>query len=199
MASDVGHIIGATIAWEAAKRLRGKYVPEGAAWYLLPGIIALAPDLDALARVAGLNVAHRGPSHSLLAAFGLAVAGAGFIALRLSFRHALRGFIFVFACAAMHPLLDYLMGCGPRVPLLWPWMSKGWLSPVQVIPTAYYAKSARGLAAVYLSKQTWKGILLELLSLGSLWLAVRSRQRDVTWIAMLLSVTGFALTWLLYR
>jgi hypothetical protein len=91
------------------------------------------------------------------------------------------------------------MGCGPPVPLLWPWQTKGWLSPVQVVPTAFYAKSAKGLLSVLVSVRTLKGVLLEVFSLGPLWLAARSRQREVSWIALLVSCAGFTLTWLLYR
>ena len=200
MASAVGHIIGAVAVWEAGKRLPGSRVPAAGGWYLLPAAMALAPDLDVVAVIAsGGAVGHRGPSHSLLAAFGLAVLGAIVLRFRLSTWQAVKSLGLLFACAAVHPLLDYLMGCGPPVPLLWPWQDRGWLSPVQLIPTAYYASSATGMLSVLVAARTLKGVLLEIFSLGPLWLAARSRQREVSWIALLVSSAGFAFTWLLYR
>jgi len=199
MASAIGHIVGAAAAWEAARRVPGGRIPSGTAWYLLPTAMALAPDLDVAALIVfGQGVSHRGPSHSLLAAFGLAVLGAIVLRSRLSTWKAVTALGLLFAIAAVHPLLDFLMGRGPPVPFLWPWQSGGWLSPVQLIPTAYYSDTLQGLYSVLFSMRTLKGVLLELFSLGPLWLAARSRQREVTCLALLLSAAGFFLTWLLY-
>jgi inner membrane protein len=199
MAGAVGHILGAVAVWEATKRVSTENVPRGSGWYLLPVAISLAPDLDVIAIALGAPVVHRGPSHSILAALILAVIGALIIGLRLSFGKAVRSFIFVFACAAVHPLLDYLMGRGPVVHLLWPWNSAGYLSPVQLIPTAYSAKTLRGTISALLSVRTAKGVLLEVLSIGPLWLAARSRQREIFSFSLLVSCMGFALTWMLYH
>ncbi len=200
MASAIGHMVGAAAAWEAARRVPGGRIPSGPAWYLLPTTMALAPDLDVAALILfGSGVSHRGPSHSLLVAFGLSVIGAIALRFRLSTWKAVTSLGLLFAIAAVHPLLDFLMGRGPPVPFLWPWQSAGWLSPVQLIPTAYYSDTFGGLFSVLFSMRTLKGVLLELFSLGPLWLAVRSRQREVTRVALLLSAAGFFLTWLLYR
>jgi len=101
-------------------------------------------------------------------------------------------------CALVHPVLDYLMGCGPPVPFLWPLSQRGWLSPVQLIPTAYYAASPAGLLRVALDARSWAGVGLEFLSLAPLWAAVRCRSvfARAGWVVT--SVVGFLLTYLPY-
>jgi len=202
MASVVGHALGAVIIWEAGKRLPGGWVPPGPAWYLLPLMVAVLPDLDIFAHkitAAGPAMAHRGPTHSLLAV--LVIAGAAALAAYLidSSVKLPRVFIVLFGCALMHPLLDFLMACGPPVPFLWPWNTQGWLSPVQLIPTAYYSRSVRGLLSLLRYPETWIGIGLEALSLGSLWAALLIWNRVGSAIFLALSGTGFYLTWKIFR
>jgi membrane-bound metal-dependent hydrolase YbcI (DUF457 family) len=202
MASVVGHALGALIIWEAGKRLPGSWVPSGSIWYLLPLAVAVIPDLDIFAHKitsAGPAMAHRGPTHSLLAA--LAIAGAGTLAVYLMHSSVKlpRLFLVLFGCASIHPVLDFLMACGPPVPFLWPWSSKGWLSPVQLIPTAYYSRSVKGLLALLHYPETWMGIGLEVLSLGSLWAALLTWNRFGSAIFLILSGTGFYLTWKIFR
>jgi inner membrane protein len=202
MASVVGHTLGAAIIWEAGKRLPGGWVPPGPAWYLLPLLVAVLPDLDVFAgnlASTGPVMAHRGPSHSLLAA--TLIAGAAALAaclLDVSVQFA-RIFPVLWGCALVHPLLDFLMACGPPVPFLWPWSNKGWLSPAQLIPTAYYSRSVQGLLALLHYPETWIGIGLEALSLGSLWVALLLWHCLLSWLFLGLSAYGFYLTWKIFR
>lgn len=201
MASVVAHAIGAAAVWEAGRNLPGGRVPRQAPWYLLPAAIAVLPDLDvvALMLLPPGAAAHRGASHSIVAAAGIALCAWALVRLAHPQARFARTFPLLLACALVHPVLDYLMGCGPPVPFLWPLVARGWLSPVQLIPTAYYALSPRGLIRVALDPRSWAGAGLECLSLGPLWPAVRcsSVLARAGWVAI--SVVGFLLTYLLYN
>lgn len=200
MASVVGHALGAAIVWEAGRRLGG-WVPSHPGWYLLPLAVAVIPDLDVFGGklTAAAPAAHRGPTHSFLAALiiaGAAALAAGLADASLKFT---RVFPVLLGCALMHPVLDFLMACGPPVPFLWPWSNTGWLSSVQFIPTAYYSRSVRGLVSLLRYPETWAGIGLEMLSLGSLWAAIFTWNRSLSWIFLALSGGGFFLTWKIFR
>jgi hypothetical protein len=194
--------MGAVVVWEAGRRLPGGWVPREVWWYLVPAAIAVAPDLDTIVpivvRSAG-GMAHRGASHSVLSAALIAASASAVVCLAHGPRSFFRVLPVLFGCALMHPLLDYLMGCGPPVPLLWPFVHRGWLSPVQLVPTAHYARTAGGLLALVLHPATWAGMGLEMLSLGPLWMAARSRHVFVAGAWVLASAGGFLLTYVLYR
>jgi membrane-bound metal-dependent hydrolase YbcI (DUF457 family) len=201
VASLVGHVLGAGACWAGSRRVAGKSLPTSRWWYVLVGAIAIAPDLDVVIPVlftAG-PVSHRGPSHSLLVACGLAVLGTMVVR---ACKHRLlleRVFAAFTVCAVAHPVLDYLMGCGPRVPFLWPFVSKAWLCPIQLIPTAYYATSPSGLLSVVFMKETWIGITLEGLSLGAVWMTLECRSRPWTMASLSTALVGFALTYYIYN
>jgi len=202
MASVVGHMMGAVVIWEAGRRLPGGWVPRGPWWYLVPAAVAVAPDLDTVVPIvvrSAHGMAHRGGSHSVLAAALIAACASAVVCLAHGPRSFFRVLPALFGCALMHPLLDYLMGCGPPVPFLWPFVRRGWLSPVQLVPTAHYARTAGGLLALAVHPATWAGVGLEMLSLGPLWMAVRSAGilRRALWLAG--STGGFLLTFLIYR
>ena len=201
MASIFGHAAGALIAWEGGRQLPGDWVPRRARWHIVPVVIAALPDLDVFPpMLLGRSAMgyHRGASHSVLVA--LAIAGCATLAVKACGCRAQRRrlFLVLAACALVHPLLDYLMGCGPPVPFLWPFTRRGWLSPVQLIPTAYYPLNPSGIAWVLGSPRTWAGVGLEAASLGPLWLAVRARGIP-RWLWGAASAGGFVATFLLYR
>jgi len=202
MASIIAHAIGAMLTWEVGRTLRGDWIPRGHWWYVLPASVGCLPDLDsilpALLSLEGQMV-HRGPSHSILAAALIAGCACGIVCLSHTLARLRRAFIVLLACALAHPLLDYLMACGPPVPFLWPLTGKGWLSPVQLVPTAYYAGTPSGLIAVFLHPGTWAGTSLEVLSLAPLWLAARFRGIAAKTAFILASAGGFLLTALLYN
>jgi inner membrane protein len=161
----------------------------------MPLVLAILPDLDVFAR----GAAHRGVSHSILFAVLLAVCGAGVSSLANRQISYLRGFLVLLGCTLVHPLLDYLMGCGPRVPFFWPLGKEGVLSPIQLVPTAYYARTPRGVLSLLGYAQTWKGFGLELLSLGPIWMGMRIRNPVARAMCLLVSLGGFAITWMLYN
>ena len=100
-------------------------------------------------------------------------------------------------CALIHPLLDWGMARGPGVQFLWPFSTRGWLSPVQFVPTAFYAHSAGGLLRVLFHPRTWIGIGFECASWGALLLALRAAPgARARWVA--LSAAGFLLIWIVY-
>lgn len=138
-------------------------LPRGWKGALLAVGLGAAPDLDVLALIAFPGAfSHRGATHSLVFAVGLALVSAFLICLR-RWPELPRVWLGLTLVCAVHPLLDYLMGCGPAVPLLWPFYDQGFLSPVQVVPTAYYSRSLHGLAALLLHRPTLVGLGLEAL------------------------------------
>lgn len=139
MASVVGHALGAVVIWEVGRRLPGDSVPRAARWYALPAVLAVLPDLDVVLLMAlgpGTAGFHRGWSHSALVALLMAACAVVLVKACGGAAQHWRAFAVLAGCTLVHPLLDYLMGCGPPVRLLWPFVRHGWLSPVQLIPTA---------------------------------------------------------------
>ena len=83
----------------------------------------ILPDADTLGRhlhVPALELAHRGPTHSV--AFAVVAAGAVAAAGRQAWRDvsAWRAFAFLFACVLSHGLLDMATNGGPGIALGWP-------------------------------------------------------------------------------
>lgn len=69
---------------------------------------------------------------------------------------------------------------------------------MQLIPTAYYSTSPSGLASMIFYKANLVCMGLEALSLGGLWLAIRSTQAAWRRIGVALSLLGWMLTYCLY-
>jgi membrane-bound metal-dependent hydrolase YbcI (DUF457 family) len=202
MSSVIGHALGAVVVWEAGRRLPGGWVPRGRASYLAPALVAVAPDLDTIIRMAvgpAAGISHRGASHSVLIAAVLACMATAVVCVTHRGARVGRVFAVLFGCALVHPLFDSLMAGGRPVPFLWPFVSRGWLSPVQLVPTAYYARTPGGLLALVVRPGTWAGVGLELLSLGPLWLALRSRRALTSVLCVLVSLGGFLLTYFIYN
>ncbi|MGZ8195435.1 MAG: metal-dependent hydrolase [Methylosarcina sp.] len=103
---------------------------------LLCGALASAlPDLDVIAFHFGIPYAsdfgHRGFTHSLLFALGLAMLGAtGCRWLRASF---FRSFLFLFVSVGSHGLLDTFTNGGLGIALFWPWTDQRYFAPFQPI------------------------------------------------------------------
>ncbi len=151
MSSLVGHALAGIAAAQAASgdpKRRGRR-----RFWALMAVIAVLPDLDVvvfmLFNPPGM-VPHRGASHSLLFAAVIALAVALVFGHFLSLSR-LRLFGCAFAAYASHLVLDYLMGKGPQVHFFWPISDHGYLSPVQIVPTAYYGLSGRALEQVLLA------------------------------------------------
>jgi inner membrane protein len=165
MPSPLSHLavplaLGAGLGRDAVP---GRLLAAGAAACVLP-------DLDVIGLRLGIPYAsafgHRGASHSLLVAAGLALLAAW----RHRDLHAqpATAFGFVLAAAASHGLLDALTSGGLGVALLWPLSPERLFAPVRpirVAPLTLRALAARG-PAVLASELRWIWIPATLLALG---------------------------------
>ncbi|MBH1567155.1 metal-dependent hydrolase [Stenotrophomonas maltophilia] len=166
MPSIITHAAVPLALWCAADRGR---IP---AWLLAAGVVAaLLPDADVLAFALHIPYAdafgHRGASHSLLFAGVLAALAALWSALcqprlaptkaRPTVASTMQATVFVFICAASHPLLDAMTSGGLGVALAWPWSEQRFFAPwrpIRVSPFAPQFFSARGIATL-LSELRW--------------------------------------------
>lgn len=202
MSSILGHGLASLAAYQLLKR--PCRLPRGAGGVALALGLGILPDLDVAAGILlGGQVAHRGLSHSLVFAAGAALLAALACNLRRP-ANLPRAWIGLLLVAAVHPFLDYLMACGPPVPLFWPWIKTGYLCPVQVVPTAYYSRSWQGLVALLHHTPTLRGMLLETMIflplIPAAGLLQRLRSRPLLWVplAALLAVSLAGL-WLTRR
>lgn len=179
MPSIITHAAVPLALWCAADR--GRIPPR----LLAAGVIAaMLPDADVLAFALHIPYAdafgHRGASHSLLFAGVLAALAAvlAFFGNRRSWSaphspgsrrswsagvcqprvaSTVQAAVFVFICAASHPLLDAMTSGGLGVALAWPWSEQRFFAPwrpIRVSPFAPQFFSARGLATL-LSELRW--------------------------------------------
>lgn len=167
MPSIITHAAVPLALWCAADR--GRIPPR----LLAAGVIAaMLPDADVLAFALHIPYAdafgHRGASHSLLFAGVLAALAAALAFLgsrrpwspgvsqpRLA--STVQAAVFVFVCAASHPLLDAMTSGGLGVALAWPWSEHRFFAPwrpIRVSPFAPQFFSARGVATL-LSELRW--------------------------------------------
>lgn len=105
-------------------------------------------------------------------------------------------FAVLIVIASLHPVLDFLMGFGPPVPFLWPFVKRGWLSPVILIPIAPYLPYGFHVLAEAI---TWKSLLLEILIFVPLWLSVRTGWKFWSLVGMVTSMEAIAITVALYN
>lgn len=175
MPSIITHAAVPLALWCAADR--GRIPPR----LLAAGVVAaMLPDADVLAFALHIPYAdafgHRGASHSLLFALVLAAvaavlaffgSGRPWSAVSWQPRLAptkagpvasiLQAAVFVFVCAASHPLLDAMTSGGLGVALAWPWSDQRFFAPwrpIRVSPFAAQFFSARGVATL-LSELRW--------------------------------------------
>lgn len=170
MPSIITHAAVPLALWCAADR--GRIPPR----VLAAGVIAaMLPDADVLAFALHIPYAdafgHRGASHSLLFAGVLAALAAvlAFFGNRrpwsavssqprlASTTSTVQAAVFVFICAASHPLLDAMTSGGLGVALAWPWSEHRFFAPwrpIRVSPFAPQFFSARGVATL-LSELRW--------------------------------------------
>jgi len=170
MPSIITHAAVPLALWCAADR--GRIPPR----LLAAGVIAaMLPDADVLAFALDIPYAdafgHRGASHSLLFSGVLAALAAvlAFFGSRrpwsavprqprlASTTSTVQAAVFVFVCAASHPLLDAMTSGGLGVALAWPWSEHRFFAPwrpIRVSPFAPQFFSARGLATL-LSELRW--------------------------------------------
>lgn len=170
MPSIITHAAVPLALWCAADR--GRIPPR----LVAAGVIAaMLSDADVLAFALHIPYAdafgHRGASHSLVFA-GVLAALAAVLACFGSRRpwsavprqprlasttSTVQAAVFVFVCAASHPLLDAMTSGGLGVALAWPWSEHRFFAPwrpIRVSPFAPQFFSARGLATL-LSELRW--------------------------------------------
>ena len=126
--------------------------------------LALLPDLDVIIfmvfQPAGM-VPHRGFSHSIL--FAAVAAALVLAATRKVFPISrTRLFLIYFSSLLSHLALDYLMGAGPPVPFFAPVSGRGFLSPVKLVPCAFYSTTFGGLLGLLSHGPSLLGVVLEL-------------------------------------
>lgn len=166
MSSILGHGLAGLAAYQVVQR--PARLPGGAFGVGLALALALLPDLDVLGMVLWPGrFYHRGFSHSLLFAAGLAAAAGGLLSLD-HWRRFPRLWAGLLVVCLVHPLLDFFMAGGPGVPLFWPWDLNSFHAPVPLLPTAYYSHSWRGLASLLTHGPTLRGMALELAIFGPL-------------------------------
>lgn len=97
--------------------------------------VCVLPDADVLGYQLGVpwgsDFAHRGFTHSLFFALGLALLGAA--AWRRLGAPPFTVLLFLFVAGASHGLLDACTNGGSGIALLWPLSSERWFAPFRVI------------------------------------------------------------------
>lgn len=128
---------------------------------LAAGVVAcVLPDVDVIGYPLGVpwgtDFAHRGFTHSLFFAAGLALVGAA--AWRRLGARPLTVLLFLFAATASHGLLDACTNGGSGIALLWPVSSDRWFAPFRTIEVSPIGVerflSARGVR-VLASELVW--------------------------------------------
>jgi inner membrane protein len=113
--------------------LGSKIIPKP---LLVAGVVAsILPDLDVLAYQFGIPYSsvysHRGFTHSIEVALGIAILAA-FAARHLK-ATATSAFLFIFAAALSHGVLDSFTNGGSPIAFLWPFSDERFFAPYRVI------------------------------------------------------------------
>ena len=154
MSSVIGHAMAGIAIGPRLVRVRQK--EKKGRIFAVAALLAIVPDLDVPAYIAfgSFGIApHRGVTHTILFAVITSViaAAAGSRYLRLTM---LRTFVLALGVLLSHLALDYLMGCGTPLQLLWPFSKTGYLFPYKAVPTAFYGLSAGSLASILIHPLT---------------------------------------------
>ena len=147
---------------------------------LLLGLVAsVLPDADVLLLRIGIPYesayGHRGASHSL--AFALLVSVLfSFLFARSTGRRAWGAWLYLFVCAASHPLLDTCTNAGHGAALLWPLSEERFFAafrPIEASPLSLRRFFGESGLRVLISEVLW--VWLPLIAIG---LAVRLWRGD---------------------
>ncbi len=129
---SIGHLAVGLAAARRTREASGFRLP------LLLCAVSLLPDADAIGFAYGVRYAapwgHRGATHSLAFALGLALLAAPLS--RFFKLSKLRLFTLVLCVAASHGLLDTLTDGGRGIALLWPFKNTRFFAPWRPIPVA---------------------------------------------------------------
>jgi inner membrane protein len=147
--ASVGHVlVGMAASRFNRHRRAATWTPFGAA--VLWSGLSLLPDLDVVGFRLGVHYedpwGHRGATHSLVFALGVALIALGVAkAARLP---ALRTALITLVVVSSHPLLDTLTDGGLGCALLWPFSDERFFAPWTPLPVAPIGRaflSARGV------------------------------------------------------
>ncbi|MEO0416315.1 MAG: metal-dependent hydrolase, partial [Verrucomicrobiota bacterium] len=137
MSSIIGHALMGSTAFALSKR-RSKSAPFLNGFWLLSLLVAAtAPDLDHLipplspSKHNGLRITHSAP---LVLCLSLLLSLPWLVLTGVSRETAKRA-LWLSATSFSHLILDYLVGAMPR-PLLWPFTTDTYTSPVGILPSA---------------------------------------------------------------
>ncbi len=210
MSTPLGHALGAATLYQAGagwlpESLRGW---KGTAAAVL---VALIPDLDAAVYAAArwaFGAPHRGFSHSIL--FCSLLGCAWFLALRAwRFEKWYAVLALLLAVSNLHLFLDWAMKCGPDIKLFAPFSGRGFNSPIQLAPTAYYStKSVLHLIGMIFYPKNLLAFGLEIMTFAPLLLAIFYSRNDrstdagraAAWpIAIFVSGAAVLLTIIIYN
>ena len=202
MSSPIGHILGALAAYQSLEPLTPGDAPRGRKGLLLVGVLAVLPDLDiAWGWIQGDGtIFHRGFTHSVLFAAALAVLG------NLIWYKSAEGFKkagpmqALFAACLVHRLLDFLMGCGPEVPLFAPFSWRGFLASKKYVPTAIYARKFSDIPGVLTDVRFLRNAAMELWIFVPVFVATQPRRSWlVRCVCLLLTAAALVTTYLTYN
>jgi membrane-bound metal-dependent hydrolase YbcI (DUF457 family) len=199
MSSILGHSLAGVISKQTVK---GSLSRRKERLLLCVAIfLAVFPDLDVVIYIvfgpSGM-VPHRGFSHSLL--FVLIAAGvfaaltAGYFGIGKS-----RLFFVYFLSLFSHLALDFLMGAGPAIPFFAPCLAKGFLSPIALVPHAFYAESTEGLARLLFYPPALVGLCIECVIFVPIIWVLRKPKRRMVGVFLSVSALGVVKTVLLYN
>jgi membrane-bound metal-dependent hydrolase YbcI (DUF457 family) len=176
MASIVGHTFAGIIAKQLCRtKLSAK---KERLLLCLSIFLALMPDLDIviyiLLRPSGM-IPHRGLSHGIPF-----IAASSFFLAVLTYKYfgISKGklFIFYFSALFSHLALDFFMGAGPKIAFFAPFSDLAFLSPITLIPWAYYSTTAKSLLQTLFYPPAILGFCLESLIFLPLALSFKKSQ-----------------------
>jgi inner membrane protein len=178
--ASVGHVVvGMAAARFSRHRQATRWTPFGAA--VLWSGLSLLPDLDVIGFRLGVHYedpwGHRGATHSLMFALGVAVLS--LVVAKAARLPLLRTSLLAFVVVSSHGLLDTLTDGGLGCALLWPFSDRRFFAPWTPLPVAPIGRafvSGKGLrvAAVEL-------VALSPLLVYALWPARRDASPPVRW------------------
>jgi membrane-bound metal-dependent hydrolase YbcI (DUF457 family) len=199
MSSILGHSLAGVMAKQTCQ---ADLSPRKARLLLCVSVfLAVVPDLDVVIYImfepSGM-LPHRGVSHSL--SFVVIAAGA-FTALTVRYFgiSKIKLFGVYFLALFSHLALDFLMGAGPPIPFFAPVVVEGFLSPISLVPHAFYSTSAGGLVQLLFYPPAIVGLGLEFVIFAPIILVLRRPRGRMVVLLLAVSALGVVKTVLLYN
>ncbi|MHC4946160.1 MAG: metal-dependent hydrolase [Planctomycetota bacterium] len=199
MSSILGHSLAGVIARQTLEA--GLSSRKGRLLLCVAVFLAVLPDLDVLIYMifepSGM-IPHRGVSHSLL--FVLIAAGV-FTVLTVRYFGISKTKLFsvYFLALFSHLALDFLMGAGPPIPLFAPFLAKGFLCPISLVPHAFYSTSSEGLVQLLLYPPAIVGFCFECAIFVPMILVLRKPRPRMVGVLLSISALGLVKTVFVYN